>query len=77
MIHAEPGSLTFEPAAAGSIATITAVTPVNRAALQTYIANIRQALFHGVQVPFRVIHIDAASGRQQEEHIPGCATCSL
>lgn len=76
MTDATPRSITFEIPTSG-IPTITAVTPVNRDALQTYIANVRQAMFHGVQVPIRVIHIDPANGTQQEEHIPGCATCSL
>ena len=77
MTHAEPGSITFENPTDGTIATITAVTPVNRHALQTYIASIRQMVFNGAQVPFRVLHVDPVTGQQQEEHIPGCATCSL
>lgn len=78
MTHTEPGSLTFAMTAGPTLTpTITAVSPVNRAALQNYIANIRQSMFHGAQVPFRVIHVDAETGRQQEEHVPGCATCSL
>lgn len=75
MLYAEPGSLTFENPAGGT-PTITAVTPVNRDALHNHIATIRQMVFHGVQVPFKVIHVDPIHGTQQEEHIPGCATCS-
>lgn len=76
MTFAEPGSLSFENPT-GVIPTIIAVAPLNRGALQNYIANLRQAVFHGAQVPFRVIHIDPVNDTQQEEHIPGCATCSL
>ena len=73
----EQGGMSFQPATEGSIPTITAFTPVDRYSLQNYIATIRAMVFHGVQVPFRVIHIDADSGEHQEEHIPGCATCSI
>ena len=77
MFNLEPGSLTFTGNGAGTSATIYAAAPVNRDALQNYIANIRQTVFHGVQVPFTVIHIDADTGEQRQEHIPGCATCSI
>ena len=72
----EPGSITLTATDPNDIATITAATPVNRDALQSYIANLRQTVFQGVQVPFRVIHVDAVTGSRVEELVPGCATCS-
>lgn len=55
---------------------ITTVRPVDRYALQNNIANLRQMLFDGVQVLFRVIHVDPGTRDEQEEHIPGCMGCS-
>ena len=59
-----------------TITIITTVRPVDRYALQNDIANLRQVLFDGVQVPFRVIHVVPDTRDEREEHIPRCMGCS-
>lgn len=59
--------LPHEPA----ITIITTVRPVDRYALQNDIANLRQMLFDGVQVPFRVIHVDPYTRDERKNTSPG------
>lgn len=77
MDHLEPGMIFLTNPTSPAEATITAVAPVNRDALQAYIANVRQAMFHGVQVPVKVTHVDPQTGEEWLEQVPGCATCSI
>lgn len=71
-----PGTLIFE-ATEWPVPTITAVEPVDRDELRNYIAYLRNGKYRGEQVPFRVIHKNVDTGEEREEHIPGCATCSI
>lgn len=77
MEHGIPGAMIFKVTAPDETPTILAYTPVNRGALQNYISILRQTQYGGVQVPVRVIHVDCETGQDQEELIPGCATCSI
>lgn len=57
---------------------ITAVEPVSREQIKNYVAQVRQVEFLGAQVPANIRYLDAETGETiREEHIPGCATCSI
>lgn len=55
--------------------TIMVTTPYHRQELMAQITHMRNFLYGGTQVPFRVLITDPETGAITEEHIAGCASC--